>query len=441
MAKIFPFRGIRYDVSKVGDPRLLVTPPYDVISPQDQERFYGRSEYNIVRIIRGKDESGDDEKRNKYQRAGEYFTRWLAEGVLVEDGRPGLYLWDQEYKVRGGTKVRRGFVAMTRIEELGEGVVPHEKTLAKPKQDRLNLMRATQAFFGQIFVLYSDPKKVINGLLGSAAAETSPLADFVFDDGVRQKMWRIEDEDVIGRVTEGMAGQPLFIADGHHRYETALTYRNEMRAQGMKCEGAESFENVMMTFVNMDDEGLSIFPTHRFVCGLEDFDRDTFLSELQEHFWVEPFAGGKGEGAVAAFIRELESRGADGHVFGLYTGGGTYHLFGLRDESYADSFGVADRSREWRRLDVAILHTLVLDRVMGVTPEKVEEHIKYTRDDAEAIAEVDSRKYQLSFLMNATRIGEVKAIAINRERMPQKSTYFYPKVLTGLVACRIYLVE
>lgn len=440
MATIYPFRGTRYNTDRVDDLGSVITPPYDVISPADQERFYARSDHNIVRIIRGKDEPGDNGGKNKYGRAGEYFLRWLADGVLIEDSAPALYLWDQEYEVRGSTKVRRGFVAMARIEELGEGVVPHEKTLARPKQDRLNLMRATRAFFGQIFVLYADPEKVINGVLGGAARGAAPLADFVFDDRVRQRMWRIEDRATIDRIVKEMADKSLFIADGHHRYETAVNYRNEMRTEGARCEGSESFENVMMTFVNMDDEGLSIFPTHRFVYGLSGFSRDQFLDKLEEHFRVESFTAGEGEGRLVTFIEELESRGARDHVFGLYTGGGTYHLLSLRDESLADTHGAQDHSPEWRRLDVAILHTLVLDRLLGITPEKVEEHIKYTRDDAEAIELVDMGTYQLSLLMNATRIGEVKAIAANRERMPQKSTYFYPKVLTGLVACRIHSI-
>ena len=440
MAKVFPFRGIRYNLERVGDLSRVVTQPYDKITPEMQEEYYRRSPYNVVRLILNR-EPGE----RRYQQARELLDRWLTEGVLIRDERPTIYAYYQEYQVEGGARLtRKGFIALAELREYGQGVLPHERTLSAPKEDRLKLMRATQANLGQIFVLYSDPELTINRVLDREIAGRPPLtAVDGFDPGTVHRLWLVQDERAQEEIVELMQDKTLFIADGHHRYETALAYRDEIRAKGVgwsapaSSPGSESEpespENVMLTFVNMDDRGLTIFPTHRLIHELPeglDLDQEALERKLKEHFTLERFAPGEEE----RLLEGLRAGMAQGkHLFGLLLRGlPAHYLLALKDERVMDEL-VPDRSPAWRRLDVTICHRLLLEELLGIGPDQVEGKIGYLRSAREAIELVREGKEAGVILLNPTRIEEVRQIARNGERMPQKSTDFYPKMLTGLV--------
>ena len=428
MAEIFPFRGIRYNPEKV-DLSEVVTQPYDKISPKMQEEYYHRSPYNIVRIILSR-EPGE----RRYGEARELLDRWLDEKILIRDGQPTIYAYHQDYRLEDGERLtRKGFIALFKLAEYGKGILPHERTLKGPKEDRLKLMRATQANLGQIFVLYSDPKKAINRLLDRQIGAKEPLeAVDNFDPGTVHRLWPLQEERTLEQVVELMQDKMLFIADGHHRYETALFFRDELRAQGEKSEahGPETYENVMLTFVNMDDEGLTIFPTHRLIHGLEEPDPAELERKLSRYFELDRFRLTEREGLLKA----LQAKQTSGrHAFGLYLHGfENYYLLTLRDEGVMDEL-VPDRSPEWRRLDVTICHWLLLDKVFGIAPDAVESKVGYRRSAREALALVGQGEEAAAILLNPTEVEEVRRIAQNGERMPQKSTDFYPKMLTGLV--------
>lgn len=445
MAKIAPFRAIRYNLEKIAEPAGVMAPPYDVISPQLQEDLYRRSPYNLVRLILGKIDETDDETDNRYTRAADFFKTWQDEGIVVRDPEPGIYLYDEEYEAEGiGTVVRRGFLALTRIEDFASGVVkPHEKTLSGPKTDRLNLTKACGANFSPIFGLYSDPCCVLEALTRDECSRRPDL-DVTDDDGVQHRLWRVTDPDIIHKAQELLDKKPLFIADGHHRYETALNYRNFMREQVGEYTGKELFNYVLMYFANMEDQGMLIFPTHRLVYNLKDFHLPAFLAALNEFFEVEARDLNLADGAARLEARNiLQQKGADAHTLALYAGGQSIYYLTLRDASVMDRFFDDKASKALRTLDVSILHRLILEHLLQITPEAQEKqlNLKYVKNFDEPFEAVQSGEFQLAFLMNATRMSEVRDVANAGEKMPQKSTYFYPKLLTGLVFNKIVAGE
>jgi uncharacterized protein (DUF1015 family) len=410
MALVKPFRGIRYNPEKVKVP-AAVTPPYDVISQQDQERYYSQSEYSFVRLILGKKHDSDGPENNRYTRARGYLKDWLAQGVLTQESKETIYVYEQKFDGR----TRRGFIARMLIEDFSQGtVIPHERTLSGPKADRLELMKTTEANFGLIFLLYSDPAGRIDGLLEKQVA-VQPVTDFVFENGVANRVWVMDDTEDIKKMEREMEDKVVYIADGHHRYETRLAYRDEA---GLRNEAAKYG---LMAFFNMDNPGLEIYPTHRLIYGLEGFDPAGLVRRLEDFFLVQQVE----EGEIFSL---LKSKGK--HSFGVHLPASCL-LLTLKSEELAITHGDSSRSADWNSLDVSILHSLIIEKLLGV--DRLEEHVRYTRDDGEAIQKVNSGEYQLALLLNATTIEEFKAIASNRERMPQKSTYFYPKLLSGLV--------
>jgi uncharacterized protein (DUF1015 family) len=430
MAEIFPCRGIRYNPERV-DLSEVVTQPYDKISPEMQEEYYRRSPYNIVRIILNK-EPGE----RRYDEAKKNLEHWLDEKILIRDEKPTIYAYYQDYQLEDGDRLtRKGFVALFKLSEYGKEILPHERTLKKPKEDRIKLMRATQANLGQVFVLYSDPERAINRILDQEIDSQEPLeATDSFDPGTIHRLWPIQDEGALSGIVETMRDKTLFIADGHHRYETALAYRDEMRAQNAECPGPETYENVMLTFVNMDDEGLTIFPTHRLIHKLEKLDPAELERKLSRYFELDRFRLTEREQLLKA-LQEKQSSGR--HSFGLYFHGfGNYCLLTLRDEGVMDEL-VPDRSPEWRRLDVTICHWLLLDKILDIAPDEVEGKVGYRRSAREALELVERGEEAAAVLLNPTKVEEVRRIAQNGERMPQKSTDFYPKMLTGLVLNRL----
>ncbi|MCR4405055.1 MAG: DUF1015 domain-containing protein [Candidatus Acetothermia bacterium] len=430
MAEIFPFRGIRYNPERV-DLSEVVTQPYDKISPEMQEEYYLRSPHNFVRLNLNRSPG-----ERRYSEAKETLERWLDEQILIQDSRPTVYAYYQDYRGENRASLtRKGFIALFKLAEYGKGILPHERTLAKPKEDRLKLMRATRANLGQVFVLYSDPKLVVNHLLDQAIAGRAPLrAVDPFDRGTTHRLWPIQDQASLEGIVEAMRDKTLFIADGHHRYETALAFRKEMEAVGAECSCPECYHNVMLTFVNMDDRGLVIFPTHRLIHELGEQEPARLKRELARYFRVEKLGVGEREQLLAGLRRAAEG---GRHAFGLALRGlEDYYLLELKDEAVMDKL-VPDRSPEWRRLDVTICHYLLLDKVFGIGPDAVEGKVDYKRSAQEALELVAAGKEAGAILLNPTKVEEVRAIARNGERMPQKSTDFYPKMLSGLVLNRL----
>jgi uncharacterized protein (DUF1015 family) len=433
--KIFPFRAYHYD-KKAGKLSDLVTQPYDKITPAMQAAYYEKHPKNVVRVILNREPG-----QARYDQAGELFQAWIGEKTLVRDAKPAIYASYQEYKDDAGkTRVRKGLCALLELEEFGGAIKPHEKTLAGPKADRLNLMRTTHGTFGQIFMLYSDPKCEVNAVL-DAGAKGKPALEAVDEMGETHRVWRItakKDVDAIVRLMESRTG---FIADGHHRYETALNYRNEMRAKGAKCEGVETFDRLMMTFVNMDDEGLTIFPTHRLVHDVPEAKLEALPKALEEDFAVQafPFDAASERKARAAFLAELRAARQGEHRIGMaLKGEKAYRLLTLRDESVSDAFFGSSHGTDWKRLDVSVLHGPVLEKRLGIGAEALEKetNVKYVRHADPALDALAEPGVQAAFLLNGTRIQEVSAVAGAGERMPQKSTDFYPKLLTGLLINR-----
>ena len=433
MAKIFPFRALRYDAQKIAIADV-VTQPYDKISPSMQNRYYTASPYNLVRVILGKSEPGDGEQSNVYTRAAANLRNWCAESVLVRDPEPSIYRYTQSFRIPGDSSVtlyqRRGFIATGQLEDYDRKVVfRHEQTLSKPKTDRLNLLRETQSHFGQIFMLYSDPEQTVDTAL---VADRPPDVEVRDEYDVLHRMWRVSDSATIAKVQAAMDDKKLIIADGHHRYETALNYRNERRQRSVEGPDAPH-ERVMMTFVDMDAPGVVILPTHRVVFGLDNFDFVATLAKLKKYFAVENL--GPATAAQDATDR-LREAGTERTALLAVTGDSTYLLRALPNQQSDSLAGQSPRQRE---LDVVQLHKLVLEETLGMSEEGIrnQKHLKYVREPQEAVDEV-RRGANVAFLMNPVPVEQVRYIAFSGEVLPQKSTDFFPKLLSGLT---IYSLE
>ncbi len=437
MAIISPFAAWRYDPYGVPIQQVF-TQPYDKITAAMQEGYYQASPYNLVRIILGKRLPEDNHAENAYTRAAESFHKWRQTGILRQDLDPSIYRYTQTFQCSGGVPgtgkqaERRGFIALGRIENYSNGVVfRHEQTLAKPKADRLDLLRATQAHFGQIFMLYGGAGKV-DALLSSPAAPEIEVTD---EYGVVHRVWRISDPSIIAAVQAQMREKKLIIADGHHRYETAMTYRNEQRAAAETGSGNPApYDSVMMTLVDMDAPGLEILPTHRLVFGLPSFSASQLQGAAGRFFNVEN-VDPRIDAARATAILQNAGRAGTAllavtarRAFLLHTpkaiGGALFGRLSLRQQA----------------LDVVQLHKCLLEGVLHISETAIrdQENVSYCREAAEALEAVRSGKAQAAFLMNPVRINQVREIAFAGEVLPQKSTDFYPKLLSGLT---IYALE
>ncbi len=441
MAEIFPFRAYRYDPKRVDLPRVL-TQPYDKITPAMQERYYALDRYNLITVEKGRKHAHDSQNDNVYTRAAEALNRWISERILVRDRAPSIYVYFQEYGVPHSEerRVRKGFIALGRVEDYEAGVVyRHEQTLAGPKADRLELLRHTQAHTGQLFMLYVDPKRRADRLLEEIARGEPPVS--VRDEfEVIHKVWPVSDPGIVGELQREMADKKLVIADGHHRYETALAYRNEGRATRGAVDGDAPYEKVMMTFFNTRDEGLTILPTHRVVSNVKDFDLESFRRRVTSYFdWKDyPFSGQVDrQGQLEEFRRHLRERREE-HAIGLYARLDTFHLLQLKRGADLGRL-LPDISAAQRRLGVVLLHRLVLERGLDITADAVvaEKNIRYEREMSAAIAAVDNGQAQLCCLLNSVGVEQVAEIALAGEVLPQKSTDFYPKLLSGLTIYRL----
>jgi uncharacterized protein (DUF1015 family) len=431
MADVHPFRAFRYDPEQVSLSQI-VTQPYDKITPALQDRYYEASPHNLVRIILGRREENDNPANNVYSRAAAYLRDWRQQGILRQDAVPSIYVYSQRFTLPNSkTELeRRGFIALGRIEDYSAGVVfRHEQTLAKPKADRLDLLRATRAHFGQIFMLYEDSGQV-DSLLATTADPDISVTD---ENGVLHRLWQVSEPAVIESVKAAMNDKKLIIADGHHRYETALTYRNERRAADSSPSAAghsSPSEFVMMTFVNMNSPALLILPTHRLVHSLPSFSEETFRQSARAYFDVDEIDPALDAPRATAMLREC---GRSGTTLLAVTANRTFllhHPNPNRPEVFA---GLSIRQQS---LDVVQLHKCLLEKVLILSEESIrnQQNISYIRDAAEALSQVRdaSAHANIAFLMNPCRMAQVRNIAFAGEVMPQKSTDFYPKLLSGL---------
>ncbi len=420
MARIKPFRGIRYNPEKVKYD-AVVTQPYDKISPDLQEKYYSQSEYTTAKLIKNKSDS-------PYQEAADFFKKWLQEGVLLQDDRPSLYAYYQKYKVNGQPKIRKGFVAMVGLEEYSKKIIlPHERTLSKPKADRLNLLRATHANLEQIFLLYADPDKKINKLLEFYSAEEPTVkADDHFGD--THLLWQIDNPEVITEVINFMSDQQLFIADGHHRYETACNFARE---NGVALGQDHPCGYCLATLINMEDEGLTVLPTHRLLHSLPDFNEQELLKKCAEYFKISE---AKDLQACLKTMSEISGKNA----YGFYAGN-KYYTLELSHQEVMEKLIGKEHSADWKKLDVAVLHTVILEKILSISKEKqaAEENINYIRTADKGVEQVTKKQKQAIFLLNPTGVHQVRDVALAGDVMPQKSTDFYPKLLSGMVFARL----
>ncbi len=432
MAEIHPFRAVHYNPSAVEDLQKVVTQPYDKISASMQAGYYEASPFNFARLILRKDAAGSAE--NVYSQSAEEFRKWIDQGVLESDSEPAIYAYTQEYAVPGQPEQRKrrwGFVALCRLEDYSAGVVHrHEATLSGPKADRMELLKATRCDLGQIFLLYSDPRNSIEALLNEAT-EAKPWQQVTDEYSTLHSMWRISDPALVAKVTEAMAPKKLVIADGHHRYETALAYSKLRRDEAPDDERARY---VMATFVPLESEGLTILPTHRLVHSLETFDWDQFCSDVKRYFTIEELSLAGSPSQDGPSIREaLERAGSDQPVIAAYGGAKRAALLRLRQDVDLNQ-AVPEVPETLRSLDLVLLHELVLEKVMSIDRQAVREqkHLRYMRDLGGALSEVDGGRAQTAFLLNPAPIQVVTDNAFAGQVLPQKSTDFYPKLLSGL---------
>ncbi len=454
MVEIIPFRGFRYNLEKIDDFSNAIAPPYDVIDSELQIKLHSHSEFNISKLTKGIKHEDDTDTENEYTRAAVLLNQWIEEKALIRDDKPAIYVLSQEFTIGFGDNqwklTRAGFIALLKLEEFctggsGEncvGVHQHEETLAKDIEDRLSLCKRTLTNFGQIFAVFLDHDRKTEALLESVMV-FKPAAMATDDEGVIHKVWLMQDESQITELQQLLADKSIIIADGHHRYKTALKLHEEHSSPDDPVHDSSAFR--MITFVNIVNEGLVILPTHRLIQNVKDFNAEKLLNSITPNFSIEkfPFEGDNDRIArVTMFSNMKAAFDAGKHAFGLYCKTGKYYLLTLKDINSMNK--VQNKSEAWKKLDISILHQLILEDHLGIDKAKLASgtiaggaFIEYIKDigDAvqKAIDKVTSAGYQALFFMNPTRADEVETVATNHETMPQKSTFFYPKVYTGYV--------
>ncbi len=419
MAEIKAFKGMRY-TSAAGDLNTLVCPPYDIISDRQRENYIANNPYNVIRLELPK--GGDD----RYKEAGETLKNWLNGGILACDEKDSIYVYEMQFSANGRRKSLKGFVSLVKLEEFSKGIVlPHEETLSKAKADRFDLMSETFCNFSQIYSLYMDEDGSAYSLI-DGCSKGIPDMEVKDPDGTLHRMWCVSDEDIISKITAAFADKKLYIADGHHRYETALNFKKSLEEQGKNIPGSGY---ISMMLVNMENDGLVVFPTHRIVKGLDGFDGVRLLEECKKYFDV---AEAPGEIRMQAALNTGYDDGKK--VLALYLGSGKCYMLTLKDEAAVKEL-LPDKSDAYCGLDVSVLHTLILERILGIDKENMaaQKNLTYTRSREEALEAVDMDGADCAFILNPTKVTEIRDVALASEKMPQKSTYFYPKLITGLV--------
>lgn len=443
MAIVVPFKGVLYNREKIGDCSEVTAPPYDIISPEQQEGYYQKSSYNVIRLILGKQFPSDSSSDNRYTRAASIFDKWQDESILTRNESPSLYFYRQEFSLSGRKRITRdGFIGLVRLEDKERRVViPHEKTLDKPKEDRLQLMEACHANFSAIFSLYADPEDIVNQLL-KGLINGFPLLEVTDEDTTLHQLWQISQIDVIKKVHQWLKDNPLFIADGHHRYETALNYRNIQLKRYPHSTGKESYNFVMMYLTSMEGEGLVILPYHRVIHNLEGFEFSSFERKLKDYFEIKPFYFNQENEAQVweDFNKQIQDNTWERPAFGMYGAEqACYHLLVLKKDVFLSLCDDEEGSASLKKLSVNIIESTIFKKVLGITGKDLQQqqNITYVHDILEGLDLVRTRGYQFAFFLNPTKSSEIRNIASGGETMPQKSTFFYPKLLSGPVINKI----
>ncbi|MBS4032503.1 MAG: DUF1015 domain-containing protein [Clostridiales bacterium] len=434
MAKIVPIRGVRYNPDKAGNMPDLITPPYDVINEEAQIGFYEKSPYNIIRLEYGRIRDNDDANDNRYTRSAAFFSNWLQQNILIHDQKPSIYLYEQEFTVEDQRLTRSGIICGVGVEDYSSGtILPHEETLSKAKADRLELLRHCGANFSPIFGLYDDPSLSVE-TIATGYKNREPDVAFTAENGEAHRLWLLSDEGDLSCITALFDSKKIYIADGHHRYETALNYHKEMQAQGRN-----EFGFTLMTLVNLHDPGLIILPTHRLVKNIHNFSPQQFLDKVAQNFTVlsATFPSNDRATALSVELASMKEAMASANAFSVYLGDNILYRLsiprGVENRLMASRCGAY--SAQWRELDVAILQCLVLEEALGIDKEARHSgtNLTYTREEAKALESVDAGEYQAAIFLNPTLVKEVTEVAAAGDKMPQKSTYFYPKLITGLI--------
>ena len=446
MALVHPFRAYRYNPGVAPFDRVL-TQPYDKITPAMQENYYAADPHNLIAIEKGRTQKDDTRQNNVYTRAAASLNNWIAQKVVQQDPAPAFYAYSQEYTLPGATlrRTRRGFIGIGKLEDYSAGVIfRHEHTLSGPKADRLELLRYTRMHTGQLFMLYSDPHLLVDAVLDEAESSQPPVTQMPDEYGVIHRLWLITEPHRVASIEKAMAGQKLVISDGHHRYETSINFRNECRTRAGKLIPEAPYEFSMMTFINTRSEGLTILPTHRVVAHLRDFSWSAVRRYLEPWFATEvfPFSGeAQRQEAVEKFLERLAAAKPQ-RAIGAYpapqTGGHAFYVLTLRPEADIAQI-LPGLSALQRELDVVLLHQGILEPVLGITPHAVasEANLSYEREASAALDAVDRGAAQIAFLLNPVEVDLVVRVATAGEVMPQKSTDFYPKLLSGITMYRI----
>jgi len=419
MANLKAFRGITYNQTqvKIGH---VIAPPYDVISPTYQSELYEKDSYNVIRLILGKE-------ANWHAEAAKCFKEWQEKNVLVRETVPTIYYLIQEFKIDGVPHTRSGFIALCELVEFNKGIVlPHEKTLSKPKADRFELMKNCNASFEQIFTMYIDKRKLIDKELGDITLHT-PLCDITFE-GIRNIIWKLQDQRKIANIIELMREKQLYIADGHHRYETGILYQEFRKESEPNYTGKEPYNYIPMYMCNIEDPGLVILPTHRAIFGLENFSYAEFKNKIQENFsWVEF----KDRNSA---IKALKSHDMHSYII-KFQEKEEFVLIKLNDDSIIDKLIPEHLSKRVKNLDVTLLHSYILEKILGISKEAQAQklNLDYEKDVNSVLELLKDKKYQLAFIINASKISDIVNISDEGNVMPQKSTYFYPKLYSGFI--------
>ena len=447
MAQVYPFRAYRYNPAHAPFERVL-TQPYDKISAAMQEKYYAADPHNLITVEKGRVYPDDSPQNNVYTRAAAALDSWIHNGILVQDPAPSFYSYTQEFTLPGAEehRTRRGFIGAVKLEDYSAGIIfRHEHTLSGPKADRLELLRHTRTHTGQLFMLYSDKQKRVDAILAEAEAAASPATETRDEYGVVHRLWVIAEPQRVAAIQQSMSEQKLVIADGHHRYETALSYRNECRARAGTNNPDAPYERAMMTFVNTRSEGLTILPTHRVAANLHDFSWPAVRRHLEPWFKSEgfPFANDAAKGeACAKFLERLVEARAGQRAIGVYPSvepkKRAFYVLILRPGADLTQL-LPHVSPLQRDLDVVLLHEGILEGALGITPQAVtsEKNLTYEREAAAALDAVDRGAAQVAFLLNPADVEQVMRIATAGEVMPQKSTDFYPKLLSGITMYRL----
>ncbi len=418
MTKIAPFRAVTYNPSKVEDIAGVVCPPYDVISPARQQYYHDLNPYNLIHILLGKDKPGED----KYQRSGRYFKDWLKDGVLVQDEKPAIYFYSQQYNIKGEKKTRVGFIALLSLEDKCSATFGHEHTRLEPKEDRLCLLKSVKANLSPIFVLFYDRKRIIQRVYEQHIQNAKPFVNVTDDEKIVHKLWRLDSPEILRDMQEKMQDSDIFIADGHHRYEVSCLYRDLMKKKLGVISGEESFNYTLAYFTDTESRGLTVLPIHRLVkLPLPGND----LMPLLQDFFVVEEAKDK-----AQFFFLMEKAGKAEHVIGMYKDR-KYWLLRLKNIKILDK-EIKDNPPESRSLDISILNHIVLKKILGIDPED-KTVVTFSNDSEELLEKASVNHEYTAFFLNPVKIQQIMSVALSHNKMPAKSTYFYPKVLSGLV--------